>query len=165
MKKIWDTLQTDVGQIFKTKVAAIDPHQQFSHLPVSGRNIRFYDGFLPCARRTARHILKCEHLRYIASEGAKPYCFQPNYTHQIWIWYKLNRDPEQLHLLFRGQFDFTMFGRDSDWVAGQIADFLAFLLINCETHHREIFRNKGSEIFWASAVERKLTNLSCELQD
>lgn len=165
MKKIWDTLQTDVGQIFKTKVTAIAPDQQFSRLAVHGRVVRSYSGFLPCARRTARHILKCEHLRHIPSEGPKPYCFQSNHTHQIWLWYRLNRAPDRLHLLFRGQFDFTLLGRNSDWVAGEVADFLAFLLITCETHHREIFRHQHSDIFWTSAVERKFTSLSCELRD
>jgi len=163
MKNLWDTLQTDVSKIFKPKSTSTDPDQQFCRLAAGGRVIRSYSGFLPYCRRTAGHLLRCEHLRYISSEGLQPYCVQSNFTHQIWLWYRLNREPDKLHLLFRGQFDFTLLGRDSDWVAGEVADFLAFLLLNCEGHHREIFRHSGGEIFWAYAVERKFTSLLCEL--
>lgn len=159
MKNLWDTLSTDVNIFFKPKATDTDCDQQFSRLATGGRVIRSYGGFLPRSRRTAGHLLRCEHLRYIPSEGLQPYCVQSNYTHQLWLWYRLNSEPDKLQLLFRGQFDFTLVGRNPDWVAGEVTDFLAFLLLNCEEHHREIFRHKHSEIFWASAVERKFKDI------
>lgn len=142
--------------------------QEFSRLAASGRIIRSYSGFLPCARFRARHILRCEHLRQLPGERFQPYRVFPNYTHQIWLWYRLNPKPEQLHLLFRGQFDFTIPDKYpneviADKVAAEITDFLAYLLKKSQNYSRDFFRHKDSDTFWVMAVESKFKALGSRL--
>ncbi len=147
----------------RTKPTPTDTNQQFSRVAEGGRIIRSYSGFLPRTRRTARHILRCEHLWDIPGERL-PYRVDPSFTHQIWIWYRLNKDPEKLYLLFRGQFNFTITGHDSDWIAGQVSDSLASLLRDSKEHMHLVFRHKDCDTFWALAVERKFKSLSNSLR-
>jgi len=150
------------SHVFSTKSAQSIPtniDQEFSRLAESGRIVRAYGGVLPCTRRIARHLLRCEHLRQLPGERFQPYRVEPNYTHQIWLWYILKKDPDKLHLLFRGQFNFTIPGKNPDWIAEEIADFLAYLLINSEEHVQEVFRNSYSDRFWSLAVEKKFLSL------
>jgi hypothetical protein len=155
-------LRKDVSTIFRKprkQGAQLDPNQQFTRLEASGRVIRSYGGILPSSGGRARHILRCEHLRELPGEGLQPYRAEPNFTHQIWLWYRMNDEPDRLYLLFRGQFDFRMMGYDLDWIAGEIADFLAYLLLNCDEVAPEIFRNQYSDQFWSTAVSRKFEYL------
>lgn len=137
--------------------AQADSNQSFCRMAEGGRIIRSYSGFLPSTRRLARHVLRCEHLRDIPGEGFPPYRAEASYTHQIWIWYRLNDNPQQLNLLFRGQFDFARLGRDPDQVAGGVTDYLAYLLVKGEPHIQELFRHEASDLFWALAVDQYLT--------
>lgn len=133
--------------------------RQFSRLAESGRIIRSYSGFLPDCRFKARHILRCEHLRDIPGERFSPYRAEPHFTHQIWLWYRLNIEPNKLYLLFRGQFDFSISAIKADQMAGEVTDFLAFLLLESDRYRQNIFRNKDSDSFWVRAVERKVKSL------
>lgn len=71
----------------------------------------------------------------------------------------MNNEPSRLYLLFRGQFDFTIAKIEVDWTAGEIADFLAYLLLNFDGDSAEMFRNQYSDQFWTTAVSRKFEYL------
>lgn len=158
MIQLLETPKTYVSRT-KSTAAPACTDQQFSRMEESGRIIRSYSGFLPSTRQTARHILRCEHLKDVPGERL-PYRAEPSFTHQIWLWYRLNRYPDKLYLLFRGQFDFTIQGLDPDVVASRISDSLADLLLDCNRSKREAFRHQDSTTFWALAVERKFKSLS-----
>jgi hypothetical protein len=134
--------------------------KKFSLLGESDRVIRTYGGFIPSAPKTVEHILRCEHLRQLPGDKFAPYHAEENYTHQIWLWYKLKKNPEKLELLFREQFDFKLPGMDADFVAKEVTDFLAYLLLNGEEHPLELLRHQYSHLFWTKAVEKKLFYLS-----
>jgi len=140
------------------KTSPGDTPQPFSRVAASGRIIRAYSGFLPCSQHTARHILRCEHLRELPGQKVLPYRAEPEYTHQIWIWYRLYNQPSKLNLVFRGQFDFTIANNEADIVAREITDFLVYLMLNAKDP-REVLRNKDSELYWAAAIERKFKNM------
>lgn len=135
----------------------VDSPSPFARAMPMGRTIRAYSGVLPCTQYVARHLLKCEHLRPLPGDRFFPYQAEPHYTHQVWIWYRFHTDPSQLQLLFRGQFDFAIAGKNSAQVAAEITDYLAFLLIHSEDYQQHLFRNSGSDAFWAQAVEQYLT--------
>ena len=136
-----------------------EANRQFSRLAESGRIIRAYSGFLPDCRFRARHILRCEHLRELPGERFPPYRVEPQFTHQIWLWYRLKQEPDKLYLLFRGQFDFGFSAMDADQMSGEVTDFLAFLLLEGDQYRQNIFRNQNSDSFWVRAVERKVKSL------
>ena len=167
MVNLSELLKGDVSGFFKqpsnkAPTTGTETTEKFTSLETSGRIIRSYRGVLPCARGKARHILRCEHLRQIPGEGLPPYRARPEYTHQLWLWYRLNEEPDKLYLLFRGQFDFSLSEREPDWVAGKVSDFLAFLLIytdKCKSQ-REVFRHQHSDRFWLLAIEKKLQRLA-----
>lgn len=176
MSLIEKLLKADVRDLFPfvpstqparapSQPARDDTYQQFSRVAESGRIIRAYSGILPGSRRTARHLLRCEHLRDIPGEGFSPFRAEPHHTHQIWLWYRLSKEPDKLILLFRGQFCFTLAGTDADWVAGEVADFLAYLLLSdAQNPWSEVFRHDNSDLFWALAVEKKVENLRSNLK-
>jgi hypothetical protein len=141
------------------KISVLKAEKSFSLVPKNGRIIRAYEGIVPYGINKAQHILRCEHLRQLPEEKFAPYRAEENYTHQIWLWYKLNNNPEKLELLFRGQFDFSIPDINSDLVAQQIADFLVYLMLNAEGHQKELFRHQYSYLFWSKAVEKKLESL------
>ncbi|MDJ0718727.1 MAG: hypothetical protein QNJ54_31630 [Prochloraceae cyanobacterium] len=149
----------ETGASRKQSIAP-EANQEFSRMEASGRIIRSYSGFLPSTRFQARHILRCEHLRQLPGERFQPYRTFPNYTHQLWLWYRLNSNPDKLYLLFRGQFDFTIPGKNSDKVAAEITDFIAYLLKEQENSSRELFRHKDSDNFWVMAIENEFKRLS-----
>lgn len=128
-------------------------------MEASGRIIREYSGFLPCSQLAARHILRCEHLRDIPSEGFSPYRVEPEFTHQLWIWYRTREEPGRLQLVFRGQFDFSIPGKDADGIAGMVTDFLARMLWEAKSL-KQAQRNDNSDVFWSRAVSTKLGNLT-----
>ena len=159
LSKLVESLKPHADRSERTTAST---NQPFSRVEESGRIIRAYSGFLPCTRHTARHLLRCEHLRQLPGEGFPPYRAQPEFTHQIWIWYRTYKEPEKLYLVFRGQFDFSITDADADLVAGEITNFLAHLMIEAKDP-REVLRHKETDIFWPLAVERKLRRL-LELQ-
>ncbi|MBF2078570.1 MAG: hypothetical protein IGR76_08625 [Synechococcales cyanobacterium T60_A2020_003] len=128
--------------------------EQFCRMAESGRIVRTYSGVLPKLERTARHILRCEHLDVIPGEGLSPYRAEPHYSHQIWIWYRLDHTPERLNLLFRGQFDFSSSEQDSNALAARVTDYLADLLINHDEHQHQLFLNESSWEFWTLAIDQ-----------
>lgn len=143
----------------------INSDRTFQRLEETGRVIRSYGGFLPGLESTARHILRCEHLERVSSEGFSPYRAESHLTHQIWIWYRFNHSPERLNLLFRGQFDFSRPGLDANALAGRVSDYIAELLGHSKTTQEQLFLNDSSWKFWTLAVdsfistEDKLNNL------
>lgn len=139
----------------KTQSNAYPP---FTRLAQSGRIISEYSGVLPATRLTARHILRCEHLRDIPGEGLPPYRVEPQFTHQIWLWCRPHATPDQLSLIFRGQFEFVLPGKDPDWVAAEVTDFLAYLLLQA-TDPNLVMRHDESDLFWAEAIETQLESL------
>jgi hypothetical protein len=145
----------------ESRPASPDANQSFTRVVETGRIIREYSGFLPCTQLTARHILRCEHLRDIPGEGLPPYRVEPNYTHQLWIWYRPQQEPGKLYLVFRGQFEFTIPGKDADEVAREVTDFLAYLMLQTGDR-RQVLRHEESDLFWADAVETKLESVAYE---
>jgi hypothetical protein len=146
-------------------------HQSFARVAESGRIIREYSGFLPATRLKARHILRCEHLRQLPGEGFPPYRVEPQFTHQLWLWSRNtptgNREPqplapEPLALVFRGQFEFALPGKDPDALATAVTDFLAFLLLQA-TDMQQVMRYPDSDLFWADAVASCLEDCNVEM--
>ncbi|PSR13365.1 hypothetical protein C8255_25375 [filamentous cyanobacterium CCP3] len=119
----------------------------------TGGAIRAYGGFLPGLESTARHILRCEHLEHVSSDGFSPYRAESHLTHQIWIWYRFTHSPQRLNLLFRGQFDFSRPGLDANSLAGRVSDYLAELLMHSKTTREQLFLNDSSWKFWALAID------------
>jgi hypothetical protein len=137
--------------------------QPFAQIKTTGRIIAEYQGFLPCTHNTARHILRCEHLRHIQGEQRDPYKFEPNNTHQIWIWYRLCKNFHEINLLFHGQFNFaipTPHNESSDEIAMKVTKFLVHIMSDCQIP-AYVLRDKDSDTFWTIVVEKKLRNL-CE---
>ncbi len=130
-------------------------------MEAGGRIVREYSGFLPCSRLAGRHILRCEHLRDIPGEGFSPYRVEPEFTHQIWLWYRTNAEPDRLNLVFRGQFNFTLADHTEDWVAAEVTDFLAEMLWEAK-QLKHVTRNDQSDTFWIRTVATKLQNLAGE---
>lgn len=128
-------------------------NQAFHRLEETGRIIRTYGGFLPGLESTARHILRCEHLERVSSEGFSPYRAESHLTHQIWIWYRFNDSPQRLNLLFRGQFDFSRPGIDANSLARRVSDYIAELLVHSKTTREQLFLNDSSWKFWALAID------------
>ncbi|MBW4573933.1 MAG: hypothetical protein KME08_01460 [Aphanothece sp. CMT-3BRIN-NPC111] len=155
ISKLFGSLNTHASGSEKNSPSA---NQPFSRIAESGRIIRAYSGVLPCTKYTAQHLLRCEHLRDLPGEKAPPYKVQPEYTHQIWIWYRTYKEPEKLNLVFRGQFDFNTASDKSDVIAAEITDFLAYLMLQAKDP-TEVLRNKDGDVFWAMAVERKFNNI------
>ncbi|MBW4577730.1 MAG: hypothetical protein KME08_21065 [Aphanothece sp. CMT-3BRIN-NPC111] len=151
-------LETVTDFVPRAKEVLSDTEQPFSSIKRSGRLVCGYSGFLPCTQQTARHILTCEHLRKLPEEKLPPYRFEPQYTHQIWIWYRNYKDFKKLNLLFRGQFDFAILDREPDTVAKEVSDFLAYVMINSK-NSRELLRTQYNDTFWVLAVETKLRRL------
>ena len=54
---------------------------------------------------TYRHLLRCEHLRWLPHDGLEPFRAEPSYTHQFWCWGQKRNAAAPPFLLFRGQFD------------------------------------------------------------
>jgi hypothetical protein len=131
-------------------------YQPFSRMEESGRIIRTYSGVLPQLRGRARHMLRCEHLRLLPGEGFSPYRAEPDFTHQIWIWYRLNQAPERLNFLFRGQFNFAMLDQDSDTTARRVTDYIANLLTHSDEYEEQLFLNESSWNFWTLAIDKFL---------
>ncbi|PSN11871.1 hypothetical protein C7293_22555 [filamentous cyanobacterium CCT1] len=123
----------------------------------SGRIVRSYCGFLPRLEGRSRHIIRCEHLDFIPGEGFSPFRAEPCFTHQIWIWYRLNRNPDRLNLLFRGQFDFSCPEQDAHELARRVTDYLANLLINNGEHENQLFLSETSWKFWALAIDKYIS--------
>jgi hypothetical protein len=142
-----------------TNRPTITPYHPFTRIAMEGRVVREYGGFLPCSNLTVRHILRCEHLRDILGEDVPPHRMEPEFTHQIWIWYRPLTDPDQLHFVYRGQFDFTVPDYDVDAVAAKVTDSLAEVLWDC-TNLEQILRHEDSDIFWSRSVESSLQLLS-----
>jgi hypothetical protein len=139
--------------------------ESFARMAESGRIVCEYSGFLPAAQLTARHILRCEHLRQLPGEGFPPYRVEPQLTHQIWIWSRkvaqkpvsasqaapVEPSPQPLELIFRGQFEFALPGQVADELAASVTDFLAFLLLQATDIH-QVLRHSESDLFWTDAV-------------
>lgn len=52
-----------------------------------------------------RHLLRCEHLRWLPHDGLEPFRAEQNFTHQFWVWGQKRNSIEPGFLLYRGQFD------------------------------------------------------------
>jgi hypothetical protein len=128
-------------------------------MAVSGRIVREYAGVLPCSRRTVKHLLRCEHLRPVAGDPSSPYQDDPNNTHQIWLWYRTSSEPERLHLVFRGQFNFAVPSQPADTIAVQITDSLAERLWESQQLDQTL-RYDESDDDWSSTIEQKLSELA-----
>jgi hypothetical protein len=150
--------QTDSLHVGKPRRSPANPYQPFTRVATSGRIIREYSGVLPCARLSARHILRCEHLRDIPGEGLPPYRVEPDFTHQIWLWYRSSDEANRLRLVFRGQFDCSIPGREADVVACEVTDYLAELLWDL-SNMEESMHHENCEIFWSKAIEAKVRTL------
>ena len=114
--------------------------------------------FCPAPNQSARHILRCEHLRLIPGEGFPPYRVAPQYTHQIWLWYRTQERPARLMLVFRGQFECVIPGRPSDQIAKEVTQFLANYLMTVEEYER-VIRQNDSDLFWATLINTKIESL------
>lgn len=138
------------------------PRTPFGPIPISGRVVRAYSGCLPLPHPTPRHILKCEHLRPLPGESMQPYRAEPDFTHQIWIWYRLVDQPDKLHLLFRSQLSFRFHkqesDQDTDVTAVDIVDNLARLMRGLpQSAGQELFRHENSDEFWTGILEQFLS--------
>ena len=128
----------------------------FKSVAQASRIIREFRGLLPTAGHAARHILRCEHLRQLPGERFHPFRAEPEYTHQLWFWYRLHERSEQLILLFRGQFDLRFPEQDPDCAASYLTDRIAEELMTSMTNDFYLFRQQDSEIFWASLINSQV---------
>lgn len=142
----------------KLTVTPVQSNPSFNRMVKASRIIREYSGALPCSQQAARHILRCEHLRPIPGEDLQPYRVEPQYTHQIWLWYRTQDQPNRMKLVFRGQFEFAIPGRSPDAIAQEVTKFLASYLMTVEDYQR-VIRQDDSDLFWATLIYTKVESM------
>ncbi len=127
-----------------------EPWQKVGGTP-GERLISCWCGALPATRRSARHLLLCEHLRPVS--GHRPFRVLPEASHQIWLFYQPRRDLSRLNLLFRCQAALLVPGREEDWPARAGVEFLARLLSE-QKDVRKLIRFDATDHggFWAEAL-------------
>jgi hypothetical protein len=86
------------------------------------------------------------------TDPSPPYRTDPQCSHQIWIWYRLHDNPQELHLLFREQFDFSDHNEPVDTLATNVTDFLAILLTHYRLHSWYRFNQDSAYDFWKKAI-------------
>ena len=102
--RLWRWLIKAIGiRSVQTKPHAIAPDIPFTTLGANGRQISRWGGILPATPRH-RHLLILQHLRDVPGQR-RPYKVEPEFTHEVWIWYQRLGDLAGKHLLFRGQYD------------------------------------------------------------
>lgn len=128
----------------------------FRRVAARGRCRAAWRGVLPATPRR-EHFLRADALYEPDERGKWPFRFDPTFSHEIWLGWRLLDDSPERHLLFHGQFDFGGCpGSSSDAVAWWVTDYLAHELMKAKRAQSVLLYDPD---FWALAVEAKYRSL------